>query len=77
MELTINGFRKFLVDEIKRKSNASYSDAFDQVNQFCKTDEFNNAFEKWKVLTKRNKKRLPMPKSMKTILCGIFEKEKV
>lgn len=54
-----------LVDEIKSKSNVSYSDAMAQVNEFSKTDEFYIAHDKWRKL--KAKRPLPTPKSMKDI----------
>lgn len=52
--LTENHFKKFLIDEITRPSNAPIIKAIEEVNYFSKTKEFKESYNKWiKVNSKR------------------------
>lgn len=51
--LTINGFKKFLVDEIIRQSSASYSEAFAEVQEFARQPEFEKHFKKWQAYNEK------------------------
>jgi len=64
MDLTINHFKKFLIDEIIRQCNATYPNAIDQVNEFSKTDKFYDSYDKWKKLQIKNKNPISMPIGM-------------
>jgi len=50
MKNTRNVFIKGLVDEVMGKSSATAKDAYEQVMEFSKTDEFKTAYKKWYVL---------------------------
>ncbi len=67
MDLSKNHFKKFLVDEINRASNATVSAAYEEVCRFSKTKRFDESYQKWVLL---NRKIVFRPKSMKEI----FEK---
>ncbi len=55
--LTENHFKKFLIDEIARASNAPIVNAIAEVNHFSKTQEFKESYKKWlKVHSKRKPK---------------------
>lgn len=64
---TINGFKKFLMDEITRKSNVSYSQAWEEVNAFSRTALFEDSFNKWAKISTKKVKPQSSPKSMKQI----------
>ena len=42
-----NHFRKWLVDEIRSKSNAGYSDILKAIDEFMGKADFDDAYEKW------------------------------
>ena len=71
MDLSKNHYRKFLVDEVMRASNATASAAFEQVNIFSKTKEFNDSYEQWLHVRKKLQKKVFRPRSMKEILQGM------
>lgn len=75
MNLTVNGFKKFLVDEVARKSNATYSDALSQVMEFSKDPNFPEHFKKWEKVNARYDLKVPFePRSIKDILVEVTEK---
>jgi hypothetical protein len=55
--LTENNFKKFLIDEITRSSNAPLHNAIIEVNNFSKTKEFRDCYSKWLKLNKRRKSK--------------------
>ena len=57
MDNGINLFKKYLVDEIKAKSFACYSNIWIEVDKFSKTKEFLSAYKKWISLQKGTYKR--------------------
>ncbi len=52
---TENHFKKFLIDEITRLTNASITMAIDEVNNFSKTQEFKESYKKWIKVNSRMK----------------------
>lgn len=54
MDNSVNVFKKYLIDEIKSKSNADYVSILKEVNSYSQTPDFDLAFNKWsKVQGKR------------------------
>lgn len=43
-----NLFKKWLIDEIKSKTNSSYRDIIEQVELFSQTEEYQEKFDTWK-----------------------------
>jgi hypothetical protein len=68
MPLSENHFKKFLVDEITRKSNASIKQALLEVNEFAKTMKFKSSYVEWKRLNCMKEKFYKGPKHIKMIL---------
>lgn len=69
MDITRNHYKKFLVDEIMRASHATAKEAYEQVNKFSITREFNESFVKWLSIEKRKRfKPIGKPKSIKEVL---------
>lgn len=48
-----NQFKKWLIDEMKRTSNASYKDIIYAVNGFENTQEYQESFKKWDDKTRK------------------------
>lgn len=48
-----NQFKKWLIDEMKRTSNASYKDIIYAVNCFENTQEYQESFKKWDDKTRK------------------------
>lgn len=71
MNYTTNHFKKFLIDEIMRKSSANVKDALREVNNFSMTSRFNHTYKNWVLLQKQKDfVKIGRPKSIKEILSG-------
>ncbi|HEY2811786.1 MAG TPA: hypothetical protein VGJ00_10420 [Rhabdochlamydiaceae bacterium] len=74
MKYTTNHFKKFLIDEIIKKSNASAKDALREVNNFSMNDRFNHTYNNWVLLQKQKDfVKIGRPKLIKEILSGLFQ----
>ena len=58
--LTENHFKKFLIDEICRKSNADIVDVILEVNNFCRTKEYKRSYCKWRYLAYESQFKSPV-----------------
>jgi len=47
MDYTINKFKKFLMDEVKSKSFKSYSEIYEEIENFSRTPDFYITYDKW------------------------------
>jgi len=71
MDVTLNHFKKFLVDEIMRHSLATAKEAMDTVNEFAKTEQYEDAYKKWKSIHYIPPKPNPVKKIDK-VVAGIM-----
>jgi len=72
MNLSKNNYRKFLIDEIVRCSSSSIVNIIAEVDEFSKTESFNESYKKWKALQIAKEENKTFPRMMKDILAGIF-----
>ncbi len=68
MDLSPNIYRKFLIDEIMRKSNVDIKLAIHEVDEYSKTWEFTESFRKWIVIRERIGDKIPRPRHIMEIL---------
>lgn len=52
MDTLKNDFKKYLIDEIRRQSFASYFDAYREAQEFSLTKDFINSFNQWSKIRK-------------------------
>lgn len=61
---SINEFKKFLIDEVKRKSFAKHTEIAFEVDSFSKTNEFMDAYTKWRFTKKPKNATTNKPKKI-------------
>ncbi len=68
MELSLNHYRKFLIDEIMVSSHATLQHSIEAVDEFSTTSNFMDSYHKWVELNKKNTRRSYGVRSIKEIL---------
>ena len=73
MLFTKNHFKKFLIDQLLKNKNVFIKDAVEEINDFSKTKEFFNSFEKWRSINLKNDKNIKKIKHISSIIKELFE----